>query len=239
MLLEQLGHESSCFATLTYAVNPLVLVADDLQLFLKRLRYYRGPFRFYGVGEYGSEGGRPHWHIALFGVSISDAADIAKAWRGHLVAECRRVPVGSFGGVHVGELNHDSAQYLCKYMCKDDAESSVVRMSRRPGIGKFAVEGIASGLLDRGGSAALVELGDVPSELRVQGKRYPIGRYIRRALREAVGWSGDVPVERRRAMAREKSQESSADIVLRTRKREAAARNLEARVRRKKQGEKL
>lgn len=237
LLLEQLDHEYSCFATLTYVRAPAFLMPRHLQTFCKRLRYFRGPFRFYGVGEYGSKFGRPHWHIALFGVGLQEAEAIRKAWRGHLVAEVRAVPEGSYGGVHVGELNHDSAQYLCKYMCKDDASQSVVRMSRRPyGIGAGAVARAADGLLTDGGSSGLVGVGDVPRELRTGGQKYPLGQYLRRELRKAVGWNGETPVAMRRKVAQERAAETSEDIALRSRKRAATAINQEARIRRKKVG---
>ena len=74
LMLEESVWELSCFATLTYdemrepydrSVNPKELVN-----FMKRLRRRMEPLkvRFYGVGEYGEESGRPHYHVCLFGV---------------------------------------------------------------------------------------------------------------------------------------------------------------------------
>ena len=73
MILESFGHPASCFLTLTYNDDNLPqdgsLKPDDLQLFIKRLRsrlVYK--FRYYAVGEYGDDNGRPHFHGAIFGL---------------------------------------------------------------------------------------------------------------------------------------------------------------------------
>lgn len=56
--------------TLTYAkqagVNAVTLTYKDVQTFLKKLRRRYGKVRYICAGEYGTEKGRAHWHIALF-----------------------------------------------------------------------------------------------------------------------------------------------------------------------------
>lgn len=129
MMLEQSRHEFSVFVTLTYAEAPEELVPDHMAYFVRRLRLINPrPLRFYGVGEYGSKGGRPHYHLALFGVSMADEALIQSCW--------------TRGFVHIGELNRWSAQYLTKYVCKslvqlrkhDGKHPEFARMSLRPGL---------------------------------------------------------------------------------------------------------
>lgn len=39
---------------------------EKLQKFIKRLRYYDYEFKYYGIGEYGTQDHRPHYHLALF-----------------------------------------------------------------------------------------------------------------------------------------------------------------------------
>jgi len=65
------------------------------------------------------------------------------------------------------------------------------RMSRRPGIGAGFVDEIASTLLEYD----LEESPDVPAALRHGKKILPLGRYLRRRLREAVGKDPDAPQE--------------------------------------------
>lgn len=240
MLLELGLHEASCFITLTYTVAPVELNPDDLQAFLKRLRSYRGPFRFYAVGEYGSRNCRPHYHAALFGVSMSEAALIAKAWRGHVVpCKARDVPLDSFGGVHVGELNKDSAQYLVKYVCKSVLDRQkfaglhpeFARMSLRPGIGGVAIASIVENLVRaHGGSIEPEDIGDVPSVVRIGKKAYPIGSHLRRKLRSALGWDEGSPVAVRERLAAENLEREKARPGYRERRRQVSYDQLESRL---------
>lgn len=70
-------HDRSSFLTLTYTDAALpktrsgvpTLVLEDVQLFLKRLRFHFAPsrLRFFQCGEYGEQTLRPHHHMILFG----------------------------------------------------------------------------------------------------------------------------------------------------------------------------
>ena len=105
-------HANNYFVTLTYNEESLprvtpeghsTVLVDDLQRFCKRLERKTGPFRRYGVGEYGTKkisstggpGHRAHYHLALFGLDadlqlsartfrrnrqVFDSAVIRKAW---------------------------------------------------------------------------------------------------------------------------------------------------------------
>ena len=65
----------------------MTLVKKDIQDFLKRLRYHEkgyqswenpknnkieNPIRYLACGEYGTKGGRPHYHMALFNWKPND-----------------------------------------------------------------------------------------------------------------------------------------------------------------------
>lgn len=227
MMLELTRCDAASFVTLTYRVDPEELSPDDLKGFVKRLRYYVDrPFRYYGVGEYGSKGGRPHYHIALFGVCMSEEVAINKAW--------------GLGFVHVGELNHDSAQYMCKYICKSllerekfqDKHPEFARMSLRPGIGAPALDDVAGSLLKaHGGSMEPGDIGDVPSTLRTGGRLYPVGKYLRGKLREKIGWEKKAPEAVVRAMEVEARSRSVDEKAVRERKRQVSYNNLEGRMR--------
>jgi hypothetical protein len=73
-------HEHTWFVTLTYDDEHLpaggTLVADHITKFIKNLRNglrkTKEKTRFFGVGEYGGEEGRPHYHVILFGPRLDD-----------------------------------------------------------------------------------------------------------------------------------------------------------------------
>ena len=66
----------SWFITLTYddLHNPGVLCPDDMTLFFKRLRkhFKNEKIKYFYCGEYGSRTYRPHYHLIIFGLPITD-----------------------------------------------------------------------------------------------------------------------------------------------------------------------
>jgi hypothetical protein len=84
----------------------------------KRLQF-KYPIRFFGVGEYGEQNGRPHYHAIIF--NIPNELHIKAAqnqWK--------------YGKVHIGEVNEASIHYTTKYGLKKE---NFAIMSRNPGIG--------------------------------------------------------------------------------------------------------
>lgn len=69
-IAEQKYSRKTYAVTLTYSkkagVNAVTLVYRDVQVFLRRLKRRYGKLRYICAGEYGSDKGRAHWHIALF-----------------------------------------------------------------------------------------------------------------------------------------------------------------------------
>lgn len=78
--LELQLHPVCSFVTLTYADKylPPTLSRLDLSRFVRYLRRDVGSFRFFGCGEYGERGQRPHYHALLFGTANREAAE--RAW---------------------------------------------------------------------------------------------------------------------------------------------------------------
>lgn len=189
ILLEAKCHERSIFTTLTYAPDHLPaggsLDRGALSGFVKRFRKNHGrKLRFFGVGEYGDQSGRPHYHVVLFGVGPSAGPDVEKSW--------------SFGHVDVRELSAELAQYVAGYVVKkltNDTDPRLkgripeyTRMSLRPGIGALAVPALSRTLETEQGSRLVAELGDVPVVVRHGRRLLPVGRYLRRQLRASLGF---------------------------------------------------
>lgn len=184
-------HESNSFVTLTYSEENLpedgCIRPEILRDFMKRLRYYYAPekVRFFGVGEYGDDSWRPHYHLSLFGLGQLDTEIVKKAW--------------PFGFVSVYEFNYKTASYTCGYVIKKmtrkrdpklgGREPEFARMSNRPGLGATAMSVVRDSVLTDAGLDFYEELQDVPREVRMQGKKFGLGRYLRRKLREEVGVS--------------------------------------------------
>ena len=61
-------------------------------------------------------------------------------------------------------------------------------MSLRPGIGALAVPFVAESLNDTHGAALVAREGDVPTQLRHGKRLLPLGRYLSRRLRDAMGF---------------------------------------------------
>lgn len=158
VMVEASCHEQNCVLTLTYNDDNLPqggeLSLHDYQCFLKSLRQYVSPLkiRFFGCGEYGSHGFRPHYHIIIFGwcpddlvYSHSDNSKI-KFYRSKIVAD-----VWKKGFVTVcPTVKQEIIPYVCKYLQKFNAfpnkfTKPFITMSRRPGIGYAALE---KGLVD-------------------------------------------------------------------------------------------
>lgn len=102
--------ESSYFVTLTYEPKTvpitkagyMSLSKRHLQLFFKRLRKNNSnKLKYYAVGEYGTQGMRPHYHMLLFNAV---PGSILPAWQQ--------------GHIDIGTVTCASVGYTLKYMCK-------------------------------------------------------------------------------------------------------------------------
>lgn len=213
IMLEANLHADNTFLTLTYedtqmpksATGYPTLDPRDLELWLKRFRKAISPLklRFYGVGEYGDESQRPHYHVALFGYPSCRRGRTLHGRNGHKVccSQCELVyKTWGKGGVDLGSLEPNSAQYLAGYVTKKMTSKTdprlngrfpeFARQSRHPGIGADFMHEIASTLLEFNLEDSQT---DVPSALRHGSRLMPLGRYLRGKLREAVGKDKKAP----------------------------------------------
>lgn len=208
LMLESYLHEHSSFITLTYSEDNLpydqeyrpTLCKRDFQLFLKRLRkrFGHAEVRYYGCGEYGEKSARPHYHAIIFGLS---PAELDPAWllyegkSGRDFHRHRSSPLfdlWQYGIVHVGECSRQSIQYVAGYVTKklvvdkkDTRTPEFALMSRRPGIAGGALPYIIGALKD-------VPESDFSGQLRVDGRRWPMGRYLITRLSESLGFTGNL-----------------------------------------------
>lgn len=118
---------SAFFLTLTYEDKNLPsdghLCKRDLQLFLKRLRKVNPGIRYYGIGEYGSEFGRPHYHVLLFNLIALQL--VTDNWKLGFIQGSR---------LTVGRIRY-TVSYCLGAQSQTDRVKPFAIMSRNPGIG--------------------------------------------------------------------------------------------------------
>jgi len=201
LMLEASLYENNAFLTLTYSDDNLpeggTLVPKHLTDFIKRLRWKIGanadnPLRYYGVGEYGSQSERPHYHLALFNFNecMIGQTDCTKK---KCCDVCELVATTwKLGQIFIGQLTPESAGYVCGYVVKkmtnkDDEyvqeylkgrHPEFARMSRNPGIAADVAHDIASEIIEH-------DLKEVPYALRHGQRLLPVGRYLRTKIQEA------------------------------------------------------
>lgn len=198
------GPENCCFANLTFDQEHLPpdgsVRKSDLQAFFKRLRMrlrrmgLPAVLRYFGVGEYGENLGRPHYHALLFGYRPWEGVRWGRAdargnqlWHSPWLTE-----TWGLGRVLYGDVSPQSAGYCARYALKkvygDAAErhysflnpetGEVVRrnpefalMSTRPAIGKRWAERFESDFFPEG-------------QCIVRGKNVSLPRYYVRKWAE-------------------------------------------------------
>lgn len=138
-VLESLYHENNYFLTLTYDDAHLpadgLLQRRDITLFLKRLRNKCGSFRYFGCGEYGTKNKRPHYHLILFGIELTDLKAVGSGlYESKTISEA-----WPYGFNYIGFVTYSSCNYVAMYSTKkvfnDVALGEFIMCSTRPGIG--------------------------------------------------------------------------------------------------------
>lgn len=153
-------HQNNWFLTLTYdedhLPNPPSLNYLDWQLFAKRTRKARGPFRFFMCGEYGDQTRRPHYHAIVFGLALPDLVRYSGSDKMPLFQSKILTKLWGKGMILAGAVTPQSANYVARYNLKKvngdrakthyqwvdpesgemhDLQPEFAHMSTRPGIG--------------------------------------------------------------------------------------------------------
>lgn len=171
MMHEAQMHELSWFVTLTYDNKHLPewgsLDLKHFQGFINKLRKARPKqkIRYFHCGEYGDEGGRPHYHAALFGVDFPDRRAGMHRGEHRTWTSAELDQLWGKGFCEIGSLTFQSAGYIARYVTKKvtgkradthyervDPKTGEIRriqreyatMSRNPGIGSSWFDRYAS-----------------------------------------------------------------------------------------------
>lgn len=211
IMLESALYADNCFLTLTYDDANVPVLSDGTATtldpshtrnFLKRLRKATPrSVRYYLVGEYGDQTQRPHYHAALFNFPVCRSQ--GTQYRNDAVSCCSvcKMVAATWGKgrVYLGTLETHSAQYISGYVVKkltkksdprlDGRHPEFARMSLRPGLGADFMHEVASTILQYN----LEDQADVPVSLAHGKRQFPLGRYLRRKLREKIGRDPSAP----------------------------------------------
>uniref|UniRef100_UPI004056A67D rolling circle replication-associated protein n=1 Tax=Candidatus Electrothrix sp. TaxID=2170559 RepID=UPI004056A67D len=111
LLHEYAYHKTTGFITLTYDDEHLpideAINKNELVRFIKRLRKNRKEaLKYYAIGEYGEEKGRPHYHAIMFGIGKEDYDEIYQTW--------------SKGLIDIGTVTQHSIRYVTDYVHKEN-----------------------------------------------------------------------------------------------------------------------
>lgn len=211
IMLESRYHDSAAFVTLTYSDDFLPengVSLEHHQQFLKLLRFHYGDkIRYYMCAEYGEKSFRAHYHYILFGYPVCQNP---RPWRrGQKFQQCQCHPcrflhgIWKKGHVFIGQATVESANYCAGYVTKkmtkpddhrlireviDEATGEITtvtfnpefrKSSTRPGLARNAVGDIASAWRALGFEGS-------PSSYKIDGKRLPLGRYLKGKLDEEL-----------------------------------------------------
>lgn len=130
------------FITLTYddLHNPGCLNPDDMTLFFKRLRkhFKNEKIKYFYCGEYGSRTYRPHYHLIIFGLPITDLKFIKNNGFGDpLYTSDEICKIWDKGIIAIGELTYKSAAYTARYALKKNDSDCYQRCSHGFGLEYF------------------------------------------------------------------------------------------------------
>lgn len=187
-----------------YASEKGTLSPCEIKNFMKRLRRRFPPktLRCFYAGEYGDEE-RPHYHIILWGASwdpkdrASTKRKIFESWTdpdtGLLKCNPERLDI------QPPKNESHVARYMNKYITKGMTNENGLKQNgytgqtnaerlagRYPefsrgslGIGKSSVEALINSLDTESGRNSIALNGDIPRTFYLNGKQYPLDRYMR------------------------------------------------------------
>lgn len=178
---------SSYFVTLTYStehvpiteLGHLTLNYKDVQLFLKRLRKENSnKIRFCCVGEYGSQGDRPHYHLLMFNLDPFYNPFKNSWFNADIEYQVTKLEkLWGKGLVHVGTVTNKSIAYCMDYVMTKRV-SNLYDRDR-----EFCVfsKGIGSDYIDDA-TLKFHQANLDKISVNYQGDNYPMPRYYKNRL---------------------------------------------------------
>lgn len=219
LTLEALGHQHTAFVTLTYRNDTLPMTPDglptltprDLSLWLKRFRKATNQpgMRFYAAGEY-SPADRPHYHLILYGyqgcrygksryrdgrtIDCCSQCDLVRdTWGKGIIETQPGVPA---------HFSYTAGYVQKKMTSKHDSrlEGRYPEFSRQSNGGRTGLGGLGFSQVKQIAAISKQRLAtgvsiDVADQVRVNGQKMLLGRYIRNKVRKELNLEEKAPPE--------------------------------------------
>lgn len=192
-----------------------VLNPRQFQLFCERLRERcrrRGiKIRYFGVGEYGEKTARPHYHMLIFGLSLDKSYLVRDCWIDVDTKEPLCDPARL--DIQIPRSEHDVASYCSGYVVKKMTKPDDPRLEGRypeffrssKGVGISGVDVLVHMLSSSSAREYISDNLDIPRSFTVNGKSYPIDRYLRSKILERLEITDEVMEEGRKKFKEEMS----------------------------------
>lgn len=138
-------------------------------------------FRYYLVGEYGTESKRPHYHLAVFTKHPAQISALRADWQTRGFTQCAEITTARAGYL---------ANYTTKKLTKrgpDGLAPEFRTSSRYPPLGTEFVERVIKAYGTSAGKSLIAKYGDVERTFRFGGKIYPFDCWSLTQIRKGLG----------------------------------------------------
>lgn len=185
--------ENAAFVTVTYDNANLPYTEDllptlrkkDLQDLFKRVRNEGIKFRYLAVGEYGTKGGRPHYHAIIWGPHYTVTREYFEAkWKNGWTMT---LPVTDGAIGYVGKYIYKSHEHLVRNNAELKTQAPFKLSSRRPPIGLAGLKSLGEQYKTYPLYHQVENTGDIERMLKTNGKYYYLRTREATIVREAAG----------------------------------------------------
>lgn len=189
---ESLANEKKCFITLTYAVNPIIIVRKDMQDFIKRLRAALAKenvkIRTFYCMEYGTINNRPHGHVIIYGWEDENARYLNVNKKSNVIYQSELIQkTWGLGRTSYQKFSEKEAPYIALYSTPQETfkKAYKLNMDKLKRLERYCHEKRDMKAAAR--KNLMIELLDLRKQLEESKKKYVLSREIN-GWSLALGW---------------------------------------------------
>lgn len=182
-------HKEISFITLTYEENPVILVHKDRQDFMKRFRRYldyhgyKNKIRMFAADEYGEIGGRPHFHLIIYGWTDKKPKYLTINKKGNIVMQSKIIQkIWGKGRTSYQEFSEHEIPYIAIYNTPQEEFKKAYKMTMEKAKSLRRYYENNKKLDRKTRKNAIEQLNEIEKEMSEKKEKY----YI---VKEANAWS--------------------------------------------------